>query len=190
MKKKRNFLIIGIIVIGIFTYLVNSRDKVVLDQVDLDEVVLYSISSDINVLFLTIEDLNRKLVSEDKYKKMSLEELKIMLHKDSSYVYYTNTNLKKLKDLNKNFQINIDGLDDFIRYLHENVLDGDRPKESDIEMIEKIYQLRKLYSNTRILGYGEDEDDYNPDTMRALPEKTKLLFDELNTLTQTYLESH
>ena len=83
----------------------------------------------------------------------------------------------------------MDGLDDFVRYLHENVLNGDRSKASDIEIVEKIYQLRKIYSNTRILGYGVDEKDRKLYTKMELPEKTKLFFDELNTLTQTYLKS-
>ncbi len=189
MRKKWSFLLIGMIIIGVFMYSVILRDKMFQDEVALDLTLMSNISSDINVLFLTIEDLNRNLVSEDQYKKMSLEEMQIMLHKDSSYVYYTNKNLKRLRFLNKNFRINMDGLDDFVRYLHKNVLNGDRPKASDIEIVEKIYQLRKIYSNTKIFGYGLDEKHRKSYTKMELPEKTKLFFDELNTLTQTYLES-
>jgi hypothetical protein len=153
---------------------------------DSNQYVKYSLTSNINTLFITLEGLEDKLIKEEKYSKIDIKEIQLILDEYQDYIYFSNRAISHLETLNSEFIIDMYGLEDFLRYLEKKAAIEIRPSEDDIKTLKSICALRIEYSEVKTLGYYSKNK--NPYFKMHLPEKTGLLFKEINEISEEYLD--
>ncbi len=175
MKKSLKYMPLIMVILLIYM-IINPFEK----YEKIDRYIKYNISSEVHLLFMTIEKLDNELLIDDKYKTMDLNEMSKILWEAERYIMDIDKSIGKLRLLNKNYDINLYGFEDYLYSMNKKVKRNIRPSEEDIETLKGIYQLRKKYSNAAILGLYED--DKSAFTNMKIPEKTRLLFEEINNL--------
>ncbi|MDN5300304.1 MAG: hypothetical protein PWP51_2857 [Clostridiales bacterium] len=146
----------------------------------IDTYIKYNVSSDLSILFLTIDHLDEHLISDDQYKIMSTDELAENIDEAYQYTLKIASSLEKAKYLNQNFDLEIWDYLDFLSNLEDKLSDGEPFTESDIDALKTLIELRRTYSNAAIPALYED--DTSLFEKMALPEKTRLLIDGINQL--------
>jgi len=175
MKKLLKYMPL-IMAIALIYMIINPFEK----YEKIDRYIKYNISSEVHLLFMTIDKLDNELLIDDKYKTMDLNEMSKILREADRYVLDIDSSIRKLSLLNKNYDINLYGFEGYLFNMNEKIKYDIRPSEEDIETLKDIYQLRKKYSNAAISGLYKD--DKNAFVKMKMPEKTKLLFEGLNNL--------
>lgn len=146
-----------------------------------DRFIKYNISSDVSMLFLTIDRLERELLVDDRYKTSELEEIKNVITDCEGYIYQLDKSIGKYNLLNSNYDLNMYGLCDYMYMLKKKINLNIRPSDEDMQVLRDIKELRRTYSNAAVMALYED--DGNTFINMKLPEKTKVLFEKMNQLT-------
>ena len=183
MKKLSKYILLIMAILLIYM-IINPFEK----YKKIDRYIKYNISSEVHLLFMTIEKLDNELLIDDKYKTMDLNEMSKVLREAERYVMDIDQSIGKLRLLNKNYDINLYGFEDYLFSMNKKVKRNIRPSEEDIETLKGIYQLRKKYSNAAIFGLYED--DKSAFTNMKMPEKTRLLFEGLNNLKEVSISDN
>lgn len=167
-----NILLIVILVLLIFKPFEKQRL--------IDRYIRYNITSELSMLRLVIDDLERELIVDDAYMTLERDAF-LTIVKDAQYqVLLIDKSIGKLGLLNKNFDFNLNGLSDYLFRLETAVSSDKEPSEEEIKALISLTELMDECSvSTKLSYYPDDGTGF---TRLEVPEKTQLLFDEISKL--------
>ncbi len=176
MKKQ----IIRIIVIGLLVITSIALFKP-FEQFKLnDRYIRFNISSEISMLDLVLKDLTEVLLTDEAYKTLDIE----LMHEEVLETRYKlsliDRSISMLFLLNREYEFDLHGVSDYIDELEHLLKKNRRPTDAEIDVLVTINAIISKYHNATVISYYEYDD--NGFTRLDLPEKTKLLFEELNKI--------
>lgn len=112
MKKKVLSIILMISIISIHV-IDNKYDELIEERRDIDKYIAFNISSEMEMLFLIIDEINETILVNDDYKNMENAEIEEFSNKVSKRIFLINSSISELYLLNENYELNLDNLYNF-----------------------------------------------------------------------------
>ncbi|MDK2866102.1 MAG: hypothetical protein PWP51_1590 [Clostridiales bacterium] len=180
MKTKRVIIVLILCIAVLFNPV---YAKPVLTQ---DEAVVSIAAVNFRVVFDIIDDLEKDLVENDRYRQLSQDAITEILRDASNRCFDIETSFESLAKIRPQFKISIFSMVNYLDSLWDKTDRGEMLSAKDIESIHALYELKKANSSLRLRTLYQV--DRNPFTALKVPETVNTFLKAVTALRATERE--